>query len=355
MSKSVVFRCDGSPELGMGHVMRCRAFADRLKEHGASSIFVMRGSSPDAAGMVSAGGHGREEIPFGCTLEEDLRETMRIADERGAAMVVTDICHTQALKDLDGFLEYHGGLAGGSFTMCIAGSTVSDVPCHLVVSPYFRESYPRRGEEGFPVRLIGPKYFIFRREFVETAKMERPIRVMGSRLLVTVGGSDELGITKKIVEAVVLVERRDLELRIIIGPAFPGTMAGELEEMLSPSGMTYAFLDNSANMAEEMFRADVAVTGDGLTKYETAVTGTPSIMLSRFDSEHELDRQFSSSGANHYAGDFSELSTKALGDLIDGLLNDRDARERMSRSGKRMVDGKGLDRIIEKIPREIIQ
>lgn len=355
MSKSIIFRCDGSPGLGMGHVMRCRAFADKLKEHGLSSVFVMRGSSPDVAGLVSAGGHGVEDIPSGCTLQEDLRETMRIADECGAAMVVTDICHTRALKDLHGFLEYHGGLAGGLFTLCIAGSTVSDAPCHVVVSPYFRESYPRRGEEGFPIRLIGPEYFIFRREFVETARMERPFPAMGRHLLVTVGGSDELGITKKIVEAVVLLERRDLDLRIIIGPAFPGTMAGELEEMLSPSEMTYTFLDNSANMAEEMFRADLAVTGDGLTKYETAVTGTPSIMLSRFDSEHELDRQFSSSGANHYAGDFSALSTKALGDLIDGLLRDKDAREGMSRSGKRMVDGKGLDRIIEKIPREIIQ
>ena len=42
---NILFRCDGSVEIGMGHVVRCLALADHLKEnHGCNIHFVMRQS-----------------------------------------------------------------------------------------------------------------------------------------------------------------------------------------------------------------------------------------------------------------------------------------------------------------------
>ena len=45
MSLRILFRCDGSVELGMGHVVRCLALADHLKEnHDCFIKFAMRKS-----------------------------------------------------------------------------------------------------------------------------------------------------------------------------------------------------------------------------------------------------------------------------------------------------------------------
>ena len=42
---NILFRCDGSVKIGMGHVVRCLALADHLKEdHGCNINFAMRQS-----------------------------------------------------------------------------------------------------------------------------------------------------------------------------------------------------------------------------------------------------------------------------------------------------------------------
>ena len=42
---NILFRCDGSVKIGMGHVVRCLALADHLKEHHNCNIdFAMRQS-----------------------------------------------------------------------------------------------------------------------------------------------------------------------------------------------------------------------------------------------------------------------------------------------------------------------
>jgi len=42
---NILFRCDGSVKIGMGHVVRCLALADHLKEnHGCNIHFAMRQS-----------------------------------------------------------------------------------------------------------------------------------------------------------------------------------------------------------------------------------------------------------------------------------------------------------------------
>jgi UDP-2,4-diacetamido-2,4,6-trideoxy-beta-L-altropyranose hydrolase len=353
--KVVVFRVDGSLQLGMGHIMRCCAFAERLRELDVKSVFLTKECESQIEDVIRASGFYLETMQHNFSAKEDVNYTKSLADHYSAGMIVTDICHTQALGHLEEFLQYHHYLSRDIFTLCIAGGTLVNVPCHLVLSPYFRIDYPEICSNGFPDVLLGQSYFIFRRQFIEIAKLNRNIDRNAGKLLITIGGSDDLGFTPKIVKSIVMLPNKDLQLKIVIGPGFPKGTKHELDRLLGNYNGEHIFLTNTSDLAREMFWADLAITGDGLTKYETAVTGTPSIMISRFDSEHELNRQFSQTGVNLYAGDGALIAVESLSMTIADLLYDHGSRQHMSQTGKKIMDGKGLERIIEKIPRGFLQ
>jgi spore coat polysaccharide biosynthesis predicted glycosyltransferase SpsG len=124
----------------------------------------------------------------------------------------------------------------------------------------------------------------------------------------------------------------------------------EVEDLMRRFEGKYMYLDHTTNMAEAMLWADLAITGDGLTKYETAVTGTPSIMLSRPESEEFLNEEFEKAGSTVHLGDGSQIGINTLARGIEEILQDFELRTAMSQRGRTLVDGKGLERIISNIP-----
>lgn len=59
----VALRVDATRAMGWGHLKRCLALADALREQGAETVFVMRSSDVDGAALVSAAGHASRVLP----------------------------------------------------------------------------------------------------------------------------------------------------------------------------------------------------------------------------------------------------------------------------------------------------
>jgi spore coat polysaccharide biosynthesis predicted glycosyltransferase SpsG len=102
-------------------------------------------------------------------------------------------------------------------------------------------------------------------------------------------------------------------------------------------------------MAALFLWCDLAITGDGLTKYETAVTGTPSIIVARPDSNARINANFIAGGTAVCAEPGADGRWAGLPPAIRCLVEGRAAREAMSRRGRQLVDGRGLDRVLDRI------
>ena len=350
-----VFRADGSSRLGMGHIMRCVAFAAGLSDMGVGPTFITKTLDSCVAGVIRYNGFDVEEVPCGITADEDARLSSEVAARVGARLIVTDLWHRSALADPEGTCTYHRGLGPDLFVVGIASGEMTDMPADLIVSPYVTGADTGAALNGGRTLLLGPSYFIFRLEFIAAARMDRTINEEATRVLVLVGGSDEPHLTAKIVKSLCTISDLGLSLRIVMGAAYSDRLRCEVSDVLSGFCGEYQYLEHDANLAEAMLWADLAITGDGLVKYETAVTGTPSIMLSRPESEVHLNREFERAGTTLHPGDGSLMPVDVLAGEIRRVLGDHSLRLSMSQQGMALVDGRGLERIIAHIPEGVLR
>ncbi len=347
---AVVLRADGSVELGMGHIMRCLALAQGFRERGMAATFVTRAGGPGSA-FIAAEGYAVVEIFTGARWEEDAEVTRAAMRRLGAGTIVTDLCHRETLGDRPALDRYHGTLSRSAYTVCFTGGDLIDLTAHMIVSPYFRVPEPIPPRHPGRTYLFGPRYFVFRLEFA--ASRTRAIVPDARRILVAIGGSDPHRLTVKVLRALDTLGGPEPEVRVALGPAIPPGLRDEVSHLLPRSAAQWALLPPDTSLAEQMLWADLAVTGDGLTKYETAVTGTPSVMVAGPYSDLASNAQFVQAGTTEYAGDGQELSVEALARIFERVLGDHDLRTRMSMNGRALTDGRGVQRILDRLPVEV--
>jgi spore coat polysaccharide biosynthesis predicted glycosyltransferase SpsG len=338
----------------MGHIMRCLALAAGLSASGIESVFITRKLNSSTDQVIRDHGYRVDEIPGGVTEAEDARLTKEIATNLEAKFIFTDICHNESQARPGELTGYHRTLAKDFFTLAMAGDQDIDLPAHIVICPYIGGNNQRTSVLNRTVVLLGPSYFMFRPEFIEATQTPADVLENGSRVMVSVGGADELHLTSKIVEALCSLTNDDLSVRIVVGAAFGDKLRNEIIGLLSGFHGESAILEHTTNMAAAMQWADVAVTGDGLTKYEAAITGTACLTVSRPESTMHLNRAFEKAGSSILLGDGTLIDTNALAAEIKRVLDDQELRTTMSKKGRALVDGKGVERIIAAIPDVIL-
>ena len=79
--KSTLFRVDGSPHLGMGHIMRCLAFAQGLEKIGIDSIFVIRDYDQKIDKIIRRYGYEVEVMPHDSTFTKDATLTLEFVSQ----------------------------------------------------------------------------------------------------------------------------------------------------------------------------------------------------------------------------------------------------------------------------------
>ena len=342
---AAILRADGSSSIGMGHVMRCVAFAEALRAQGVTPIFVTRAGEDGPVELLRSGGVIVEELAADAHGEDDARFTAKIAVAHGARLVVTDLCHWDALREPETLRAAHAMLDDDHVVVALTGGRLVDLPATLVVAPYVH--VPESPDVHV---LAGPKYFIFRRAFVQAAARPREIVRNAQRVLVTMGGSDPAGLTPTILRALRDVGEGRLAVHVVIGPRFQEEVRRAIHERAAELGDRCTLLSHDADLAGAMLWADLAITADGFTRYETAVTGTPSLTLELPGSDPALNAIFATAGTTHAVPDAVRLEPAAVAALVRSLLRDRDRRREMSLRGKDLLDGRGLERIFAALP-----
>ena len=81
--------------------------------------------------------------------------------------------------------------------------------------------------------------------------------------------------------------------------------------------------------------------------YELAATGTPSVSIATEPHEIFNIKYWSAKGTTVSLGWENVLENKNISETISGLLTNRNMRCEMSKTGMRLIDTKGLTRVLD--------
>ena len=331
----VRIRVDASERVGGGHVGRCLALAEALAGRGAEVRFLTRADAELGRGMIAAAGFGTNLLETGEDAGADADASRAASD--GADWIVVDHYGFDALW-------HHRVLDDNGKKRILVIDDLADRPlaCDLLVD------YGRPDEDGGAYRdllqrdcrmLLGPRYALLRREFRSVTKGCRSGNK--ARVLVFFGAVDRGGRVETVLDSLKTAGLMETaEVHVIVTAANP-----RREAIRSRSDIVVH--ENVADMAQLLAGLDIAVGAGGVSLWERCAVGLPGVAVAVNENQAPGIRAAVDAAAARRLSVEELGEAETLAPLVSGLLADTAGREEMAAAARRLVDGRGAERVAE--------
>lgn len=332
----VLFRVDAGPRLGWEPLWRCLTFAAALQRRRRPAFFLSQLEPTSLAPTVRRGGNEWLEADGPAGSDDDLQElTQEVRRLRPAAVVIDspDVGerYLQAVRDL--------GVAVVSFD----SHATTRFPSELVVNPLLgpgRESYEvRRGTQV----LLGARFAIVRPEI----RRIRPIRAQEPaqpfRALVALGDDDLHGQSGELAKHL-LNSPRVGRVDVLVRPYH--AKLEELRAMAASNPERLEIVTEPNEFPLRISRSHFAVTAGNNWSLEFACVGVPQLIVVQSEVHWPTAHRLEEEGAATCLGWHGNVSAGTVRQAASSLLSDPLERQSMARCGRKLIDGRGPDRLV---------
>lgn len=317
---------EGGRDKGFGHITRCISFYEGFRERGLEGILVVNGDD-SIRNLLKGIKH---------TIFNWLEHPKKLMEEIGGAdvAVVDSYLASQMV-----YRQISERVRCGVY---FDDMQRLDYPEGIVINGAINAEglrYPRK--EGVTY-LLGIKYTPLRKEFVKVPKkrIRRNVRTM----MITFGGDDK-GLTPRIVDYLNQTYPR-IRKEVVVGRGFENI--SDIKRLEGPLA-SLIYFPNAQVMKELMLKADLTISGGGQTLYELARVGVPTIAIGLSENQLTNIKGWQKVGFLSHAGSYRD------GRLLDRLKREVDrllpyeVRLKRSEAGRTTMDGKGVERAIDRI------
>ena len=339
MKKTLLLRADGNERIGTGHLMRSLALAQAWFGCGGAAFFALASPSGAMEGRLKSEGMKTTVLNAKAGTGDDARKTVALARRIGASWIVTD----GYAFDADYARRIRTG--GVPLAMIDDNGLLERYEADIVINAnLYAEETSYRNRDGNVRLLLGGRYALIRGEFQQRRTVRRTFSAKAGRILLTLGGSDPLGLTPAAIRAVRRLEAQDIEVRVIVGPANPNEKRCR-EEMCS-APFRGSLISAAKDMAEQMIWADIAVAASGSTCWEMACLGLPAVLIVTAENQVPIAASLHEAGIAVNLGRPSGTMEARIAASVRKLLSDPERRKSMSRLGRKCIDGRGAERVV---------
>jgi UDP-2,4-diacetamido-2,4,6-trideoxy-beta-L-altropyranose hydrolase len=322
----VLFLIEAGGGFGLGHLMRSSVLADAVRARGGRPTMALR--LGDRALPAWA-------MPTSERIELDGADCARACAQAEA------LAHTRrpGWVVVDGYGMLGAGLvarlrAHGLRVLAFDDLGTEGGGADLVVNQNFAHT-----DHSTAGRLLGPAFALVAPAYA--AHRSRPVADRVRRILVTFGGSDLHGLTQHVVGAFAAVPGK-LTLDVVIGPS-------HRTRHVAPAGAHELVMhDRPHGLAGLLGRADVVISAAGSTCWQACCAGVPLIAIQTVDNQRELVACLAQNGCavTFERAAFCDLLERGGLATVLNSLAEPDVRATMMAAQRRLVDGKGAERII---------
>lgn len=339
----LLIRADASSRIGTGHIMRMIALAQAWRDEGGEVVFVCAEITPALEDRLKEERFLLKKISSISGSREDLQETSAFLDGsmRGTMPIALDGYQFNA--------DFQLGLKKAGFQLLAmddyghASFQHADWVLNQNISAN-ENLYPHRAPH--TRILLGTKFALLRREFLQHGGGSVDIPKIASKVLVTLGGADPDNVTSRVVEA---LSGMPLELKVVVGGSNPHLTT--LRSIVEKSKKTCSRVDlivNPSGMPELMKWSDLAVAAGGSTAWELSFMGVPSLYFILAENQRAIAMHLEKKGLGIcLQGLAEEREFSRLSAEVAKLSADFQMREAFSKNCRSAVDGYGAHRIIE--------
>lgn len=360
----IIFRADASQDIGTGHIMRCLALAQALRDRGAVCRFVCRELPIFFLERINRSGF---EV-FALPVTDPTELYALIANSQPLfhqhwlrTDYKTDA--TQTIAALENFrpnwliVDHYAIDCRWELELrryCDKIMVIDDLAdrihdCDVLLDQNLIANKDRRYESLVPencLQILGPDYALLQPEYAEMHPRTPPRLDSVQRILIYFGGSDKHRITEQAVKAFLSLERSDIALDVVVNPG--SSALAELNKQVAMYN-NICLHEGLLSLAELMLKADIAIGAGGATSWERICLGLPTLVVTIAENQKPIVEELDRNGLVRWLGDQCEVSVSSLAAGLFDLISDQRWRQQCSSRCLSLLDGSGARRVTDLI------
>ena len=290
--RKVLFRADARPAIGIGDLMSLIHLSNYFEDSGWEAHFMIREYDAGLKLAKKYNLHRLFILPPNITITNEVEAINRYSEQNSIDLIFFEITERK--------LTEYQGLSTEIKKACVSfdGKILPDMD--LVVD-WDVEAYKYFEPERYLKTrfLLGPEYVVLPFDFDFNLVNKREYSSFPEKMLICMGGADELNFTQKIVCAL-KNNKIKMMITIIVGSGYE--YKEMLEQSLSDAIFDYEVKRNISTMFDEYMNCDIAIGSGGLTASELVATRTPSVLIATYEHQIARCRYFDTSGSVKYLG-----------------------------------------------------
>lgn len=192
---------------------------------------------------------------------------------------------------------------------------------------------------GIPA-LLGGRYALVDPIYATLPNRDRSEPV--KRILVSFGRLDPDNLTARTLEALATLPSPPVvEVVLSSNSAHAAAVSRCLERLKNKSILTL----DAPSLIEHLSRADLAIGAGGVSLLERMAAGVPSVSVAIIDNQRLFVEGAASLGGTIGVADATTATVEKLTRLLRNILSDTPKRCELAATGRRIVDGRGSERV----------